>query len=300
MVGVDISPAGWVAGLDLVRGDDGVLRVLEDNLRTPSGIAYVAAARAALDAHLPMPFPAGLRDPETAFELLGAALIASAPERRRRADRRDRCPTASPTARGTSTRQIARRLELPIVRVADLTVRRNRLHARIGRDSRPVDVVYRRTDEDALRGRDGQPTWVAELLLDPVRAGTLAVVNPFGAGVADDKLVHAYVEEMIRFYLGEEPVIAVGADVRPRRARRARRARSTRIDELVVKPRFGLGGEGVVICPHATAEDRDAVARRVRDRARGLDRAGAGQPLHPPDRRATGGSSRATWTCARS
>ena len=73
--------------------------------------------------------------------------------------------------------------------------------------SREVDVVYRRTDEDRLQDDHGRPTWVAEVLLEPCRAGRLACVNAFGSGVADDKLVHAYVEAMVRFYLGEEPLI---------------------------------------------------------------------------------------------
>jgi uncharacterized circularly permuted ATP-grasp superfamily protein len=87
-------------------------------------------------------------------------------------------------------------------------------------------------------------------------------VNPFGSGVADDKLVHAYVERMVRFYCGEEPLIEsvrtydlcdedVLADVLPR------------LDELVVKPRSGYGGEGVVVCPHGTAPDRAATRARV-------------------------------------
>ena len=88
-------------------------------------------------------------------------------------------------------------------------------------------MVYRRTDEDRLRDRAGRATWVADLLLAPVRRGTLAVVNPFGAGLADDKLVHAYVEEMVRFYLGEEPLL-VGAAPRPRRRRRSAPRRSNR------------------------------------------------------------------------
>jgi uncharacterized circularly permuted ATP-grasp superfamily protein len=262
MVGVEVSPYGWVAGLDLVRGDDGVLRVLEDNMRTPSGIAYVVAARAALGAHLPTPLPAALRDPEAAFELLRSALTASAP-----ADVAE--PTMIVLSDGESNsawfehREIARRLALPLVHVADLSIRRNRLHATIGGERCAVDVVYRRTDEDTLRFSDGRPTWLAELLLGPVRAGKLAVVNPLGAGVADDKLVHAYVEAMIRFYLGQEPLIEsvptydLGeADVRERVL--------PRLDEMVLKPRFGLGGDGVVICPHATPDDRERVARQVR------------------------------------
>ena len=89
-----------------------------------------------------------------------------------------------------------------------MTVRGGRLHAWLGEGrTRQVDVVYRRTDEDRLRDDAGRATWVADLLLAPVRRGTLAVVNPFGAGLADDKLVHAYVEEMVRFYLGEEPLL---------------------------------------------------------------------------------------------
>ena len=84
-----------------------------------------------------------------------------------------------------------------------------------------------------------------------MRAGTLAVVNPFGAGVADDKLVHAYVEEMVRFYLGEEPLLesVPTYDLGDPEVRERRSARS---DELVVKPRGGYGGEGVVVCPHAS------------------------------------------------
>jgi carboxylate-amine ligase len=158
---------------------------------------------------------------------------------------------------------IARRLDVPLVGIADLEPRAGRLYARVGAQVRPVDVLYRRTDEDRLADERGRPTPLAEALLDPLRRGTLTCFNAFGAGLADDKLVHAYVEEMVRFYLGEEPLVEsvptydlgepdVLADA------------LERLDDLVVKPRTGFGGHGVVIVRHATREDRDLVERAIR------------------------------------
>ena len=261
MEGVPISNATYVAGLDLVRDRDGRMRVLEDNLRTPSGIAYALAARQAVDAHLPVPSPPGRLDPELTVDLLGAALRASAPGG---IDE----PLVVLLSDGPSNsawyehRTLAERLEIPLVRERDLSVRGDRVRVRTDAGQQDVHVVYRRTDEDRLRDGEGRPTWLAETLLGPLRAGRLAVVNPLGSGIADDKLVHAYVEDMIRFYRGEEPLIEsvrtydlgdeeVLAEVLPR------------LDELVIKPRSGYGGEGVVVCPHATPEDRAAARRAV-------------------------------------
>jgi carboxylate-amine ligase len=126
-----------------------------------------------------------------------------------------------------------------------------------------VDVVYRRTDEDRLTDEHGRLTMVGAALFEPLRAGTLTCVNGFGTGVADDKLVHAYVDEMIRFYLGEDPLLAsvhtydlddpdLLAEV------------LDRLDELVIKPRAGHGGHGVVVGPHAKVADLRDVAHAVR------------------------------------
>ncbi|NLT05634.1 MAG: circularly permuted type 2 ATP-grasp protein [Solirubrobacterales bacterium] len=255
---------GWVAGLDVVCDAAGRLAVLEDNMRTPSGLAYALAARAAVDAHLPSPPPPGRLDPAAAVEALGAMLRAALP----------RDPAGDPPAvallsdgPGNSAwyehRRLADLLGIALVVPDDLVRAGGRLAARDadGR-ARPLDVIYRRTDEDRLRDAAGAPTWIAELLAEPLAAGTLSVVNPFGTGVADDKLVHAYVEEMIRFYKGEQPILPsvptydlgdpeVLDEVFPR------------IGELVVKPRAGHGGEGVVICPRDSLATRDEVRRRV-------------------------------------
>jgi carboxylate-amine ligase len=157
---------------------------------------------------------------------------------------------------------IARRLGIPMVALEDLERRGERLEARLGRRRQPVDVVYRRTDEDRLHDAAGRPTAIGEVLLAPIRAGRLACVNAFGSGVADDKLVHAYVEEMIRFYLAEEPLVA-SVPTYDLGEPKTRRDCLARLDELVVKPRTGHGGHGVVIGIHADREALTHVSRAV-------------------------------------
>jgi len=262
MMGVRVDPAACVAGLDLVRDSDGTLRVLEDNIRTPSGIAYTAAVRAALDPHLPFADHAARLEPTPAFDMLGDALRAAAPD-----GRGD--PSIALLSDGPRNSawwehtEIACRLDVPIVSPDDLFVRRGRLYAGMeSAGTRELQVLYRRTDEDRLRGDDGRATWLAGALLGPCRNRNLTVVNPLGAGLADDKLVHAYVEEMVRFYLGEEPLVP---SVRTYDLGDPEILESAmpRLRELVVKPRTGHGGAGVVVCTHATDEDCKAVAERV-------------------------------------
>ena len=128
-----------------------------------------------------------------------------------------------------------------------------------------VDVVYRRTDEHRLRDEHGRPTALSDALLGPIRRGTVAVVNAFGAGVADDKLVHAYVEEIVRFYLDEEPLLASVPTLDPGVPEALEEALE-RLDELVLKPRTRAGGAGIVIGPHARADDLDHARQALRER----------------------------------
>jgi uncharacterized circularly permuted ATP-grasp superfamily protein len=262
MAGARFAGAGpiAIAGLDVVRDDTGAFCVLEDNVRTPSGLAYAASAREALGAVLGQARDAV--DVAPAFELLGAALRAAAPE-----GREDPClAVVSDGPENTAWfehSEIARRLGLALVRPADLEVHGDEVHAPVDGRLRRLDVVYRRTDEDRLTGDDGEPTPLGRLLLEPCRAGTLACVNAFGAGVADDKLAHAYVEEMVRFYLGEEPRLRSvptydlgDAAVRERLL--------DRMDELVIKPRAESGGNGIFVGPHARSRDRAEMAEAVR------------------------------------
>jgi uncharacterized circularly permuted ATP-grasp superfamily protein len=261
LIGMGERISSWitVAGLDVVRDSDGSFKVLEDNLRTPSGIAYAVATREVLGEHLPPPEELHVRSLDSAFRTLGEGLRAAA-----RAE-----AGANPTVVLLSDGQlnsafyehatIAAYLGLPLVLLDQLSVRGERLYARLPGGERAVDVVYRRTDEDRLRDDRGEPTPIARLLLEPILAGTLACVNAFGTGVADDKLMHAYVEQMVRFYLGEEPILKSVPTYDPAQPGVLEMVLE-RIGELVVKPRTGHGGHGVVIGPHAKPEDLERTA----------------------------------------
>jgi uncharacterized circularly permuted ATP-grasp superfamily protein len=253
-----------VAGLDVVRDPGGRFLVLEDNVRTPSGFAYVFPAREALDRHLPGRLADGRVPFEPAIDMLARSLRAAAPH-----------GTGDPSivllSDGPSSsawyehERLARVLDIPLVEIGNLSVRDGHLIARAADTRVPVDVVYRRTDEDRLTDESGELTDVGAALFEPLSRGTLACVNAFGAGVADDKLIHAYVEDIVRFYLGEEPLLGSVHTYDPA-IREQRDEILERIDELVVKPRAGLGGEGVVVGPHAEAGDLRDTARALAER----------------------------------
>ena len=250
-----------VAGLDLVRGSRGRFGVLEDNVRTPSGLAYALAARECLDAQLPAWLADGRRPLDDAAELLARTLRGAAPEG-------VSDPTTVMLSDGPENgawfehERLARLLDIPIVALEDLSVRRGRLQARSGHARLGVDVLYRRTDEDRLSTEDGQLTDVGATLLEPMEKGTLTCVNAFGTGVADDKLVHAYVEDIVRFYTREEPLLPSVRTYDPDLPDE-RDEVLDRIDELVIKPRTGHGGHGVVVAAHAEEGDVRAAARAV-------------------------------------
>lgn len=263
MIGVEVPAWHYtaVAGMDLVRGADGLLAVLEDNLRTPSGLAYASAARTVVDRVLPFPPPAERRSLSPVYDKLGEALRAAAPKG-------DGDPYVVLLSDGPGNSAwyehlvMARRLGIPLVTHDDLYPSRGRLRAQVDGRSRDVDVVYRRTDEDRLHDGQGRPTWLAEVLLGPCRTGRLACLNAFGSGVADDKLVHGYVEAMVRFYLHEEPLIR-SVPTYDLSLPAVRDSILARMDEIVLKPRAGHGGHGIVVGPHANAEDLKLAAAQV-------------------------------------
>jgi uncharacterized circularly permuted ATP-grasp superfamily protein len=263
LVGV-VAPGGHapVVGFDLVRGGDGRFSILEENLRTPSGLTYSQAARLIVDEAVPCAAPGERLDPVASYAALGEAIRAAAPDG-------GGDPSAAVLSDGPGNsawyehRELARALGLPVVTPRNLRPRKGRLFADVeGGRPKEVQVLYRRTDEDALRDQNGEPTWIAELLLGPLRRGTLGLVNAPGAGVGDDKLTHAYVDDMVRFYLGQEPLIPAARSY-DLSVPEVRNEVLKRLDELVVKPRGGYGGVGVVIGRQATPDELEHVARVI-------------------------------------
>jgi uncharacterized circularly permuted ATP-grasp superfamily protein len=247
-----VTPPGgqWigVAGLDVVRDPEGEFRVLEDNLMTPSGFSYAVAAREAVLPELEPPAADVPRGFDELPALLAGALEAASP-----GDGLHVVLTDGPeNGAHWEHAWAAAALGLPLVEPGELRVESDVLY----HGSQRVAVVYRRTNADLL------DTPVGALLDRPLRAGTLGLVNAFGTGVADDKLTQAYVEDMVRFYLGEEPLLRSVPTYDLARAFDLREALD-RFGELVIKPRSGSGGRGVVINPHAKPEDVEAVRRAV-------------------------------------
>jgi uncharacterized circularly permuted ATP-grasp superfamily protein len=258
MCGVPVrGPRITVAGLDVVRDANGRFMVLEDNVRTPSGLAYAEVARDVVGDLLDPPAEDGFGP---AYAFLGEALRAAAPEG---VDD----PTIVLLTDGPDNsawfehRRLARRLGIPIVTFAELDIRDGRAWAEVDGRRIGVDVVYRRTDEDRLREPNGRPTKLVALL-GLVRRGTLGVANAPGTGVADDKLVHAYVEEMVRLYLGEKPLLRSVPTYDLSEPSTLAYVLG-RLGELVVKPRSDYGGRGVVIGPHANDHDLAQVAKMI-------------------------------------
>ncbi len=236
-----------VAGPDVVRTPAGELVVLEDNLRTPTLMGYAETVRRVVGGLVPgapRPFAGQL------VPALRRVLRAAAP------DVDEPVVAVLGDDRGTNVRwepaRVAGLLGVPLVDLDELTAAGDRLRLP---DGRAVDVLWRRTSEERLLGDDGRPNRLGTALLPGLASGRLRVVNPFGTGLADDKRTYPYVEDLVRFQLGEQPLVrsvrcldlGVAAD---------RAEALERLDQLVLKPRTGSGGRGVTVMPHATPARR--------------------------------------------
>jgi uncharacterized circularly permuted ATP-grasp superfamily protein len=253
-----------VAGVDLVRDADGAFKVLEDNVRVPSGVSYVLTNRGAMASAMPEAFADQRIRPVSSYpRRLLAALRAAAP-----VGIED--PTVVVLTPGVFNSAyfehalLARSMGIELVEGRDLICRGGRLHMRTTAGLRPVHVVYRRVDDDyldpvhfradSLLGCPG--------LLNAARAGNVTIANAVGNGVADDKLVHTYVPDLVRYYLSEEPVLANVPTWRLEEPC-AREEVLDRLAELVLKPVEGSGGKGIVIGPAASPAELEALRASV-------------------------------------
>lgn len=251
-----------ICGSDLVRDRDGTMYVLEDNLRVPSGVSYLIENRtvtkrvfAELFAHQSiLPVDAY---PERLLRIL--ASLSPRPD-----------PTIGVLTPGVYNSAyfehsyLARTMGVELVEGSDLVVEDDVAYLRTIDGPVRVDVLYRRVDDAFLDPEVLRPDSVlgAPGLISAWRAGNLAIANAPGTGVADDKVVYSYVPDMIRYYLGEEPLLAniptyrcVDDD--------DRRYVLQHLPELVVKPANESGGYGIVVGPAASKGELEAIAERI-------------------------------------
>jgi len=264
-----IRPPGGVythvAGCDLVRDSDGSWKVLEDNVRTPSGISYVLENRVAMTRLLPQLFQHYRVRPVDQYpQLLLAALKAVAPS----ADREAVVVVWTPGPLNSAYFEhafLARQMGVELVEASDLVVRDDVLYMRTTSGLARVHAVYRRLDDDFVDPLEFRSDSLLGVpgLVRAYRAGTVAVSNAFGTGVADDKAIYHYVPEMISFYLNEEPILD-NVQTYLLTDPEVREHVLGRLHELVVKPTGESGGKGVVIGPDTGAEELAGLAELIR------------------------------------
>lgn len=259
-----------VSGIDVIRDSEGGWRVLEDNARIPSGVSYVLSNRRAMAQTFPEMFASTRVQPVSDYpRRLLAALTAAAPSG---VDD----PVVVVLTPGVFNSAyfehslLARLMGVELVEGRDLVVSGGRVYMRTTEGRRRVDVIYKRVDDefvdpvafraDSLLGCPG--------LLGAARLGNVTIANAVGNGVADDKLMYTYLPDLIRYYLGEEPLIQ-NVDTWRLEEPDALSEVLDRLDELVVKPVDGSGGKGIIIGPAASREELDEARTRLRLDPRG-------------------------------
>ena len=259
-----------VAGIDLVRDADGTFRVLEDNLRSPSGVSYVMENRRTMARVFPNLF--ATNRVRTVGDYSSHLLRAL----RNSAATNEADPTIVVLTPGVYNSAyfehslLARQMGVELVEGRDLFCRDNQVYMRTTEGERQVDVVYRRIDDDFLDPMQFRPDSVLGVagLLNAARAGNVVISSAVGNGVGDDKLIYTYVPTIIEYYLGEKPLLA-NVDTFRCWLEDEREEVLDRIDELVIKPVEGSGGYGIVFGPDASERELAATAKKIRNDPRG-------------------------------
>jgi uncharacterized circularly permuted ATP-grasp superfamily protein len=247
-----------VAGIDLIRLGDGSFVVLEDNLRVPSGVSYMLTNRQVMKYVFPTQFGIyGVRPIMNYGQALLHTLRSLAPPY-----------TIDPTivllTPGVYNSAyyehtfLARLMGIEMVEGRDLIVHNNMVYMRTTAGIKRVDVIYRRVDDDfidPMAFRSDSVLGVAGLL-NVYRSGNVALANSLGTGVADDKAVYSYVPEMIKYYLGEDPILA-NVETFLLGNKKHREHVLSNLDKLVVKAVGESGGYGMLIGPHSTKEEQE-------------------------------------------
>ncbi|OZI33489.1 hypothetical protein CEK29_21830 [Bordetella genomosp. 5] len=254
-----------VAGVDIVRAGAGEFYVLEDNLRVPSGVSYMLENRKMSMRLLPEAFSRIKIQPVAHYpDLLLDNLREVAPN----VSDEPTVVVLTPGMYNSAYFEhafLAQQMGVELVEGQDLFVDQNTVYMRTTRGPRRVDVIYRRLDDDFLDPLSFRADSVLGVpgLLSAYRAGRITLANAIGTGIADDKSTYLYVPDMIRFYLGEEPILSNVPTWQCARSDELSHVLAN-MHELVVKEVHGAGGYGMLVGPTATRAQVEAFKDRVR------------------------------------
>ncbi|MGA8261167.1 MAG: circularly permuted type 2 ATP-grasp protein [Arenicellales bacterium] len=266
--GIDPSHGVWahICGSDLVRDADGTLYVLEDNLRIPSGVSYMLENRRVLKRLLPDLFEdSRIRNVDDYASQLFEMLASLSP----RAVEYPEIVVVTPGIYNSAYFEhayLAQQMGAELVEGNDLVVLEDDcVYMRAVEGLARVDVIYRRVDDAFLDPEVFRKDSVLGVpgLMRAWRAGNVAIANAPGAGVADDKVVYAYVPKVIRYYLDQDPIVPnVPTYICDDPSERSYVLAN--LDKLVVKPANESGGYGMLVGPHASAAERRRFAARIK------------------------------------
>lgn len=271
-VGMQPPYGAWahICGTDLVRDKDGTLYVLEDNLRVPSGVSYMIENRMLTKRVLPELFADQEILPVDDYtERLFEMMVSLSPRQQDKPE----IVVLTPGIYNSAYFEhafLAREMGVELVEGSDLVVGDDEcVYMRTIHGLSRVDVIYRRIDDLFLDPQTFNPESMLGVrgLMRAWHRGNVALVNAPGCGVADDKAVYAYVPEMIRYYLGEDPILPNVPTYLCMDGKQRQHVLAN-IDKLVIKPANESGGYGMLIGPQSTAEERERFARLIRRDAR--------------------------------
>ena len=266
MSGLEVPRNVYIAvvGSDLLRLNNGEFVVLEDNLRVPSGVSYMLTNRRVMKRTFPKLFHSyGVRPIEHYPQLLLNTLRALAPEGRPEPNIVLLTPGVYNSAYFEHT-YLARQMGIDLVEGRDLVTHDNIVYMRTTDGLKRVDVIYRRVDDDfsdPLTFRSDSGLGCAGLF-NAYRAGNVTVSNAFGTGLADDKAMYAYVPDIIKYYLDEDPILN-NVKTYLLTEDKSRQHVLANLDKLVVKAVGESGGYGMLIGPQSTAKQRDEFKRAI-------------------------------------
>jgi len=266
MVGLQVPRNVYVAicGTDLIRMENGEFVVLEDNLRVPSGVSYMLTNRRVMKRIFPQLFRRyNPRPIEQYTQLLLGTLRSLAPEGRPEPN----IVLLSPGVFNSAYFEhafLARQMGIELVEGRDLATHDNIIYMRTTSGLRRVDVIYRRVDDDFIDPMSFRSDSILGVagLFNAYRAGNVTLANAFGTGVADDKAIYAYVPDIIKYYLGEDPILQ-NVKTYLLTDPKSRQHVLQNLDKLVVKSVGESGGYGMLIGPQSTAAEREDFAQKI-------------------------------------